>query len=188
MILLDYPKPKGAEKVNEAKWNEWLRGHIEEVLQEIGIEESQTVLDFGCGPGAYAIPAAKLVGRKGKVYALDKEEKALKELKEKAQKERWENIETLLSSDLDTGLEEGSVDVVLLYDVIHTMEDWAALFEEVERVLKPDGMVSIYPMHVEGDEVLRQMRKSHFSLRDEKHEGHILNFGKEKGQQGFVWI
>ena len=166
--------------MNEAKWNEWLRGNIEEVLQEIGIEESQTVLDFGCGPGAYAMPAAKLVGRKGRVCALDKDKKALKKLKEKAQKEGWDNIETLLLSELDTGLEEGFVDVVLLYDVIHLIEDRAALFEEVYRILKPDGLVSIYPMHMERGEVLRQMQKSHFSLRAEKYKGHILNFGKEK--------
>ena len=175
-------------------WNEWLRAHIEEVLVEIDIEAEQTVLDFGCGSGAYAIPAAKLVGkacpqavglsakrietkrRDGKVYALDKNEEALKELK----KEGIENIETILSSDLKTGLEDKSVDVVLLYDVIHMIEDRVTLFAEIHRILKSDGLVSVYPMHVETDELLRQMRDSHFSLAAEKYEGNILNFVKRK--------
>ena len=71
--------------MGEAKWNKWLRGHIEEVLTEIGIEENQRVLDFGCGSGAYAIPAAKLVGKKGRIYALDKSAGALETLKENAE-------------------------------------------------------------------------------------------------------
>jgi ubiquinone/menaquinone biosynthesis C-methylase UbiE len=157
-------------------WNEWLRAHIEEVLVEIGIEENQTVLDFGCGSGAYAIPAAKLVGRDGKVCALDKNEAALKELKQ----EGIENIETILSSDLKTGLGDKSVDVVLLYDVIHMIEDRATLFTEIHRILKLDGLVSIYPMHVKTDELLRQMRDSHFSLAAEKYEGNILHFVKQE--------
>jgi len=38
----------------------------------MGIKRGQTILDFGCGSGNYANPAALIVGRKGKVYALDK--------------------------------------------------------------------------------------------------------------------
>ena len=165
--------------MEQAKWNEWLREHIKEVLTEIGIEENQRVLDFGSGSGAYAIPAAKLVGKKGKVYALDKDAGALGTLKESVRKEGLENVETMLSSDLKVSLEEESADVVLLYDVIHLIEDRATLFAEIYRILKLDGVVSIYPMHVKKDEVLRQM-KSHFFLKAEKYEGNILNFGRGK--------
>ena len=165
--------------MEQAKWNEWLRGHIEEVLAEIGIEENQRVLDFGCGSGAYAVPAARLVGRKGKVYALDKDARALETLKERTREEGLWNVEPILSSNLKVSLEEASVDLVLLYDVIHLIEDRAKLFAETHRVLKPDGLASIYPMHVKKDEVLRQMRDSHFLLKDEKYEGNILNFGKD---------
>jgi ubiquinone/menaquinone biosynthesis C-methylase UbiE len=169
------------QELKEGKnWNEWLRAHIEEVLVEVGIEANQTVLDFGCGSGAYAIPAAKLVGKDGKVYALDKNEEALEQLK----KEGIGNIETILSSDLKTGLKDQSVDVVLLYDVIHLIEDRATLFTEIHRILKSDGLVSVYPMHVETDELLRQMRDSHFSLAAEKYEGNIfVLFSIWKGKQ-----
>jgi len=161
------------------RWNEWLRSHVEEVLPEIGIKESQTILDFGCGAGLYTIPAAKLVGRKGKVYALDKNAGALETLKESFRNGGLGNVETILSSDLNTGLEKETADVVLLYDAIHLIKDRKELFVEIYRVLKPNGIVSIYPMHVEKDEVLRQMRGSHFSLKSEEFEGNILNFGKD---------
>lgn len=161
------------------RWNEWLRSHVEEVLPEIGIKESQTILDFGCGAGLYTIPAAKLVGRKGKVYALDKNAGALETLKESFRNGGLGNVETILSSDLNTGLEKETADVVLLYDAIHLIKDRKELFVEIYRVLKPNGIVSIYPMHVEKDEVLRQMRGSHFSLKSEEFEGNIFNFGKD---------
>ena len=167
--------------MEQAKWNEWLRGHIKEVLTEIGIEESQRVLDFGCGSGIYAIPAARLVAGEGKVYALDKNAGALGTLKDNIRKEGLGNIEIMLSSDLQISLEEESVDVVLLYDVIHLIEDRATLFAETYRILKPDGFVSIYPMHVKKTEALRQMREGHFLLEAEKYGGNILNFGKGEG-------
>ena len=167
--------------MKKVEWNEWLRGHIKEVLTEIGIGESQRVLDFGCGSGAYAIPAAKLVGEKGKVYALDKDAGALETLKESIRKESLGNVETILSSDLKISLEVELADVVLLYDVIHLIEDRATLFAEIYRILKPDGVVSIYPMHVKKAEILRQMREGHFLLKAEKYGGTILNFGKGEG-------
>ena len=171
---------EGDFDMERKKWNEWLRSHVEEVLPEIGIKENQTILDFGCGAGLYTIPAAKLVGRKGKVYALDKDARALGTLKEIARKEGLENMRTILSSDLKVSLEEESADVVLLYDVIHLIEDRARLFAEIYRILKLDGVVSIYPMHVEKDEVLTQMREIRFFLKTEEYEGNILNFGKGK--------
>jgi len=42
------------------------------VLRAVGVRGGLTVLDFGCGSGNYSIPAAKIVGEKGKVYTLDK--------------------------------------------------------------------------------------------------------------------
>ncbi|MCK4241582.1 MAG: class I SAM-dependent methyltransferase, partial [Candidatus Atribacteria bacterium] len=54
-----------------------------EILKRVGIKEGQIVLDFGCGEGNYTIPAAKIVGNKGKVYGLDEDRYKLKELEEK---------------------------------------------------------------------------------------------------------
>jgi ubiquinone/menaquinone biosynthesis C-methylase UbiE len=170
---------EGGFDMERKKWNEWLRSHVKEVLPEIGIKKNQTILDFGCGAGLYTIPAAKLVGRKGKVYALDKDAGALERLKESARNGGLGNVETILSSDMNTGLEKETADVVLLYDVLHLIKDRKELFVEIYRVLKPNGIASIYPMHVEKDEVLRQMRESRFSLKSEEFEGNILNFGKD---------
>ncbi len=41
------------------------------ILKEANIKSGYSILDYGCGPGAYTIIAAKIVGETGKVYALD---------------------------------------------------------------------------------------------------------------------
>jgi ubiquinone/menaquinone biosynthesis C-methylase UbiE len=56
------------------------------MLSEVGIGEGQSVLDFGCGSGTYSIPAAKLVGKNGRIYSLDVSQGALEKLSRQAPK------------------------------------------------------------------------------------------------------
>ena len=66
-----------------------------EVLERAGINRGQIVLDFGCGSGMYTIPATKIVGEQGRVYALDKDKKALDELMQKGEPTGLRNIERM---------------------------------------------------------------------------------------------
>ncbi|MCK4308341.1 methyltransferase domain-containing protein, partial [candidate division WOR-3 bacterium] len=75
----------------ETDTERWLKKYGKEFLRDIGIREGQTVLDFGCGSGYYTIPAAKIVGSNGKVYALDKDGEKLKEVAEMAASENLSN-------------------------------------------------------------------------------------------------
>ena len=51
------------------------------------VKEGQTLLDYGCGTGCFVVPAARIVGIKGKVYALDCFPRQLEIVKERARKE-----------------------------------------------------------------------------------------------------
>ena len=93
-----------------------------EVLAEVAIGEGARVLDFGCGPGSYSIKAAELVGPAGMVYALDIHPLAVESVRRAAAKKRLSNVETILS-DCATGLDDGNIDVVLLYDTFHGLGD-----------------------------------------------------------------
>jgi len=62
----------------------WSSEQIEVVLRDFGVHQGQTVLDFGCGEGTYTIPAARIVGKHGTVYALDQAESRLDTLRAKA--------------------------------------------------------------------------------------------------------
>ena len=147
-------------------------------LEKVGIKEGQTLLDFGCGSGSYVIPAARMVGGKGMVYALDIHPLAISAVEKKATKEGLTNIATILS-DRDTGLPDESIDVVLLYDVIRSIKDKRALLKELHRVMKENGLLSILAEHIKVEDVLEIAEKDGlFSLRD--RHGKLLNF--ERGQ------
>ncbi|MGQ9585202.1 MAG: class I SAM-dependent methyltransferase [Anaerolineae bacterium] len=123
------------------------------VLGEAGIEPGFCVLDYGCGPGSYSLAAAELVGQSGKVYAADINPRALVRVRGIAAKRGLRNVETV-HTDCATGLPDGSVDVVLLYDTYHDLEKPDAVLEELHRVLKPGSTLSFSDHHMEEAQIL----------------------------------
>ncbi|MBN2119806.1 MAG: class I SAM-dependent methyltransferase [Candidatus Omnitrophica bacterium] len=180
---------------------EWIELDGVKFLQEIGLKKGQVVLDFGSGKGHYTIPASKAVGRDGKVYALDNDRGVLDKLKRLIQQEKIKNIE-VISESSKVPLDDESVDVVLCYDVIHygNRKERKAVYSEVYRALKREGLFSVYPKHykkdhplmelanIDLDRIIEEVEETGFILQhkfskrllhDEYYnEGHILNFRK----------
>ena len=127
------------------------------VLERAGIRIGLIVLDFGCGRGAYTIPAARIVGSAGKVYALDKDKEALDELMNRAESESLDNVERIRTGDgLQINIADECVDVVLLFHVLHSYyfpeaSERRILLDEIHRVLRTDGFLSVYPKDLESE-------------------------------------
>ncbi|MBN2455277.1 MAG: class I SAM-dependent methyltransferase [Sedimentisphaerales bacterium] len=140
-------------------------------LKEIGLKSGQTVLDFGCGVGHYTVPAANVIGNKGIVYAVDKEQQAVNELKRKAKVDNLKNVKVMeASGQTKLSLESETVDVVLFYDVLHYLgkRNRKRLYQEASRVLKQDGLLSVYPKHTLEDDPIQEF--SSLSVSDVKQE------------------
>jgi len=120
------------------------------LLMEAGIAPSMCVLDFGCGPGSYVISAGRLVGAEGMVYALDKNPAAIESIRRRAARAGLANVRTILS-DRATDLPDNSIDLALLYDTLHHLDDAGEVLAELHRVLKPAGMLSVSDHHMERD-------------------------------------
>lgn len=146
------------------------------VLKEVNIKPGFRVLDYGCGPGSYSICAAGLVGEKGRVYAADIHSLALESVTRRAKAAGIDNIETIRTS-CETGLPDGSMDVVMVYDVFHHFNESERLLGEFHRVLKPGGVLSFSDHHMKEEKIIRAVTKSGlFKLI--KSNKHTYSFGK----------
>ena len=175
------------------------------VLRKNGITTGLVVLDFGANFGHYSIPAAILVGNNGLIYAIDKEQESLNKLEQKANELGLANIIAIKNSgDARISLKDKSIDAALLYDILHYLrqKERKTLYNELHRILKPNGLLSVYPKHVVEDyplmefqnmyidDVKQEIRDSGFlfdrkycsnmSHDDELGSGCILNFKKDK--------
>ena len=176
-----------AEHPEEEKYkHQFLDKNPSKVLFEIGVRAGHAVLDFGCGPGTYAIPAAKLVGEGGRVYALDINSGFLDRMEETAKQEGLKNIVRIDSSgEGEIPLENEKIDVMLLIDVLHIVADREALFNEAYRILKRGGFIAVYPMHIEEKEVEELATSRTLKLEDRKFQGRIPIFRKSAGKPHF---
>lgn len=173
-------------------------------LENIGIQKNHFLLDFGCGEGHYTIPAGKVVGEGGKVYAVDKDKVTLNHLMLIAKSEGLKNIVPIVdhSEELKIDLEYESIDVMLFYDVLHYMEPEKRkrVYKNAYQILKNDAILSVYPKHCTSDDplwnlgnlkvenVIKEIERANFSLEskslnqlihdDNYDKGYILNFMK----------
>jgi len=114
----------------------------EAILIDVGVRAGLTFVDVGCGQGFFALPAAKLVGDEGRVYAVDADSEAIRRLKEKAAKEGLKNLK------IETGMAEETVfcdscaDVVFFGIVLHDFEDPSKVLSNAKKMLKPTGRLA----------------------------------------------
>ncbi|HNS33428.1 MAG TPA: class I SAM-dependent methyltransferase, partial [bacterium] len=148
--------------------------------------------------GNYSIPAARLAGEKGKVYAVDRNENVLGRLKERIALEKLRNIEIIdTGGDVKLPIAEGSVDFVLLLDVLHSnyfeVESRKNLLGEICRVLNKNGLIILFPKHMENENFIEEIVKSGFIykgkylktlLHDKNYEeGNIYIFQRAVSQE-----
>ncbi len=182
----------------------WIEHEGVAYIKELGIQSGQVLIDFGCNAGHYTIPAARVVGSEGTVYAIDQEQTAIDQLMESAQNEGFDNIIPIISSKPAINLPAASVDAVFIYDVLHYLntDERKNLYQSVNTVLKNDGILSVFPKHNQSDgpmwhleklnitDIIKEIRNNHFILiqNTEKHlihddnleTGIIINFKKSK--------
>ncbi len=114
------------------------------------------MLDYGCGPGGYVVAVSELIGESGTIYALDINPLATKRVEKIAMKRQITNVETICSN-CKTGLQDDSLDVVLLYDTFHDLSDPNGVLKELHRVLKPNGILSFSDHHMKENEIMSKI-------------------------------
>lgn len=126
---------------DEKQWESFF--DAEKILKVMEIDNNtDEVVEFGSGYGTFTIPASKVI--KGTVYTIDIEKEMINRVIERARAENINNIKTMLRDFVhkSSGLENESVDYVMLFNILHA-ENPEILLKEAYRILKPGGKLGV---------------------------------------------
>ena len=129
--------------------NHWVLGRI---------EPGSVVLDLGCGAGTDLLIAAQMTGPEGRVIGVDMTPTMLHRARASAEEMGFDNVEVHESLIESLPLEVGSVDVVISNGVIDLVPDKDAVFDEIDRVLRPGGRLQVADVVIH-EEVSADARK-----------------------------
>ena len=119
----------------------------EAILDQAGVGYGNIVGDLGCGGmGYFTLQAAKMVGDKGQVYAVDVIKSVLQSVETKAKLEGLVNIKTIWSNLEIAGatkINEASLDFALLINVLFQTKNHEAMIKEANRLLKKKGKLVV---------------------------------------------
>jgi ubiquinone/menaquinone biosynthesis C-methylase UbiE len=161
--------------VHETLYSLYVNPYI--ILNAAGLKAGQKVLEVGCGPGFFTIPATKIVGEKGSVYALDINPVAVEAVRRKIEEKGLKNVTVMLAGASETGLPNESFDVAFLFGVIHSLDDIDAVMREMHRVLKMKGILSVQKSWWSEKKLLDAVTKNSLFFLKEKTD-RVFKFGK----------
>lgn len=155
----------------------WQKPH--QVIQALALKPDASVADIGSGTGYFAVRLAHFVPQ-GRVYGVDTEPDMVKYLAERAARERLDNLFAVRGTQDDARL-PGEVDLVLMVDTYHHIEQREAYFRKLAQALKPKGRVAIIDFNaksaigpppagrIASKRVVAEMARAGYRLKREHH-------------------
>jgi ubiquinone/menaquinone biosynthesis C-methylase UbiE len=114
----------------------------DEVIAALSLPENSIVADLGSGPGVFTIPLARRLS-KGVVYAVDVEPQQLDALRARVMEADLHNVVPVLASYSTPHLPPARLDLILVVDTYHHIEDRINYFRRLRGVLRPGGRLAI---------------------------------------------
>src|SRR5437868_1378142 len=166
------------------------RLQINRVMDTLGIVPGKSVADIGAGSGFFTVLAARRVGDKGMVYAVDINPEAIQYIDARLKREDLHNVKTILGKP-NNPLLPAPVDAVLLLKTYHEIAQPIVLFHNLRRSLAKDAKVGVIDRNGDGanhgvgrDVVIREMKAAGYTViqqEDYKKDGmdYFLVFAAE---------
>ena len=147
---------------------------IDRVMDILKITEGKTAADIGAGSGWFTVRAAKRVGAKGKVFAVEINQEYIKYINERAKKENFTNISTVLGSENNPNLPKNSIDAALILKTYHEIAEPVKVLTNLRQSLKTNALVGIIDKNGTGDDhgiaketIIEEAKRAGFSLVEE---------------------
>lgn len=141
------------------------------------IDKGMAVLDIGCGPGFFSLEMAEMVGKTGKVTAVDLQEEMLEIVKKKMEQSGLQNRIDLHKCENDRiGLSK-EFDFILIFYMLHEVPNQSAFLREILTLLNKEGKALIAEP------------KFHVSKKDFSHSMELLkNIGFDIVEEPNIFI
>jgi ubiquinone/menaquinone biosynthesis C-methylase UbiE len=148
--------------------------HIDQVMDALGIKPGKNVADIGAGSGWFTVRAARRVTATGRVYAVEINPEAIRYIKERAEKEKLTNVQTVMGKGDSPELPPDSVDAVLMLKTYHEIAKPVDLLRNLRPALKTGARVGIIDREGNGENhgvqkkvVLREAEQAGYRLVEE---------------------
>ncbi len=123
------------------------RGSLERLVAALDLEQGETVLDVGCGPGSAVVALGERVGPDGTVIGLDVSGRMIDLARDRLEARGFGDRALLIHGDARDmrHVDDDSVDAVVLSFTLElfSREEMRAVLAECRRVLKPDGRLGV---------------------------------------------
>lgn len=157
----------------------WKIHRSDRIIENADIQPGMVVLDAGCGPGRITLPAAKKVGPKGQVVAMDIQKEMLSKTQKKIETEKLTNVQFFLAGLPEKNLEQNKYDRILLVTVLGEIPDRKGTFKKLFDALKSGGILSITEMisdpHFQSSKTILQLAKE-VGFEEQKRFGNRFAF------------
>jgi ubiquinone/menaquinone biosynthesis C-methylase UbiE len=186
----------------ESAWEQrdtWQRA--DEIIGKLNIKRGSKVADIGSHEGYFTIKLAKVVGKEGKVFAVDVSKDKIEKLKKHLEERKISNVNVIVGEENNPRLPALTLDAVLIVDTYHEMDAQQEILQSIKKALKPNGkLVICEPISDERKTLARkdQERKHelgmNYALEDLKQAGFkilsqeesFVDRLKEKGDK--MWV
>jgi len=129
-------------------------------FSSFGIKHNFVVIDYGCGPGDYIKLASEAVGEKGKVYAVDIHRLAIKSVKKLIKRRNIHNVIPVQADGYSCNIKDNKADLIYALDMFHMIEDVNPFLNELNRLLKKDGILILEDGHQKRESSKDKVRNS----------------------------
>jgi len=143
--------------VGGAQWLERPEREDEEApskaLDALELKPGMVVADIGAGSGYYSSRMAKRVGPTGRIYATDIQPGMIELLERRIKSEGLTNVTTVLGGMDDPKLPPKSIDLAIMVDVYHELQQPQIFLQRLKETFKPGGRLVLLEFRKEDPKI-----------------------------------